>query len=171
MPGQENIRLHKVWNVPGTLNIQSGGALNIQTGASVTKDGVDMTEQIGFVKYKRVTIAQVNAGNELLPALVGKAYRITGLMIRAIGGAAAAVTSVDIQDGAGTPVVVAVYSQAQLTEGTILTENTTGAAMGAGFLVGTTVSKAVNIIKNGSDVTTATHFDVVVQYQVVADQS
>jgi hypothetical protein len=167
MPGQENIRLHKVWNVPGTLNIQSGGALNIQTGATVTRDGVDLTEQMALVKYKRVTIAEVNAGEELLPALVGKAYRITGLLISAIGGAAAAVTSVDIQDGAGSPVVVAVYTQAQLTENTILTENTAGAAMGAGFLVGTTVSKAVNIIKNGSDITTATHFDVVVEYQVI----
>jgi hypothetical protein len=168
----------------GTLNVVSGGTADVASGGTLTvagaqtvsgsidltgtvsKDGTDLTSQLHFTKYDRVTIAEVNAGHELLPAIATRQYRITGVKIRAIGGAAGSVTSVDIQDDNGTPVVVAAFAQANLTENTILLENSTGATMGAGYMLGTTAGKAIDIIKNGADVDTATHFDVVLEYQI-----
>jgi hypothetical protein len=68
-------------------------------------------------KRVRVTLAQINAGYELLPALAGYAYRLINWSLIAVGGAAATATSVDLigtQGGVAVrPVVTAVSALAQ----------------------------------------------------------
>src|SRR5690348_13777162 len=49
-----------------------------------------------YNKRVRSTAAEVNAGNTLLPAVPGFAYRIVDFTMIAIGGSAATATSVDI---------------------------------------------------------------------------
>lgn len=70
-------------------------------------------------KRVRVTLAQINAGFELLPAIAGYAYRLIDWSLIAIGGAAATATSVDLigtQGGAAVrPVVTAVSALAENT--------------------------------------------------------
>lgn len=120
---------------------------------------------------KRFTIAQVNAGADIVSAVPGMAYRLTDFTMIAVGGAAATATSVDIigTRSAATvrPFVVAVSA---LTEDTLVkpnTANVTALAAGASY---TALDKntAVTIGKQsgGSELATATHIDVILSYAI-----
>lgn len=120
-------------------------------------------------KRTRFTIAQVNAGATIVPAVTGKAIRVVGAKVIAIGGAAGAVTTVDIIGTQTTAAKLVAFAQANLTRSTVLTDGGTGATVladGASY-VANDVSTAVTIGKTGSDVTTATHIDVILQYVLV----
>ena len=75
----------------------------------------------------RVTVAEINAGHELLPAIAGRTYRIIDFIVIAYGGAVGATTTVDIlgTQAAGS-VKLATFGQAQLTQSAVLTVDTTG---------------------------------------------
>ena len=111
----------------------------------------------------RFTIAQVNAGTTLLAAIPGHKYRMVGCEAIAIGGAAGAVTTVDVlatQSGSAAKLVA--FAQASLTRSAVLKAGGTGAAVladGASF-VACDENKAITVGKTGSTATTATHIDV-----------
>lgn len=111
-----------------------------------------------------VTLAQINAGKELIPARAGNAIQIINFTVKSTG-AWAALTSILIQDTADTPVVVATLAQAQLTDGAILIPGATGVTLGAGFYGTLTRGKALKAIKSGSDGTTATNVIIQVTYK------
>lgn len=116
---------------------------------------------------QRFTIAQINAGATILPAVAGVQYRLADASMIAIGGAAAAATTVDILATQGTASVKLLASAvAGLTQNTLLRAGATNAAILAGGLsfVANDVNTAVTIGKTGSDVTTATHVDVLLTY-------
>src|SRR5262245_36960581 len=78
----------------------------------------------------RVAIADVNAGLTLLPALVGKKYRLLDARVIAIGGAVTAATTVDILATQSTASVKLVsFAIAQLTQSTLLYPGITGATV------------------------------------------
>jgi len=178
--GVQNVESGGVLNVVsgGVAAVAVGGALNVAGQETVSgdldltgtlsKDGVDVTENLSFTFCQRLTVAEINAGFAALPAVAGKAYRVTGVKMRAIGGAVGSVTSINIQDGDGTPVIVASFAQANLTQNTILNDTDTGVTPGAGYLGTTTVNTVLNVIKIDTDIDTATHVDVVIEYQVIA---
>jgi hypothetical protein len=117
----------------------------------------------------RVTLAQVNAGATLLAAITGFKYRLVNATIIAIGGAAAAGTTVDILGTqAASSVKLVAFAQASLTQSAKLTAGGSGATVladGASF-VANDVSTAITIGKTGSAFTTATAFDVELSYTV-----
>ncbi len=117
----------------------------------------------------RATIAQVNAGLTLLPAVAGSKYRLHDAVAIAIGGAAAAVTTVDIlATQSASSVKLVAFAQASLTRSAVLRAGGSGATVladGASF-VQNDVNTAITIGKTGSDVTTATHIDVLLTYSV-----
>ncbi len=122
-------------------------------------------------KRLRATIAEVNAGVELLPALPGYKYRMVDVQAISVGGAAAAVTTVDVlgtQSASG--VKLAAFAQAQLTQNTVLRPGITGCAVLAGgaSFVACDANTAVTIGKTGDPVTTATHIDVQFSYVLEA---
>lgn len=122
------------------------------------------------VKRVRVAIADVNAGLELLPALPGYKYRLVRATAISVGGAAAAVTTVDILATQTTSVKLVAFAQASLTQSAVLTSGGSGAAVladGASF-VANDANTAITIGKTGSAVTTATHIDVDLLYTVEA---
>jgi len=112
----------------------------------------------------RVTIAQVNAGATLVAGVAGMTLRLIDAFIISIGGAAAAVTTVDIASTQSSSAVKLVAcAQAALTEAGLLRAGASGAAVlaaGVSF-VANDAGAAITIGKTGSAVTTATHFDVV----------
>jgi hypothetical protein len=122
-------------------------------------------------KRVRATIAQVNAGLELLPALNGYAYRLIDVLAISVGGAAAAVTTVDVLATQATAAVkLAAFAQASLTQSTVLrpgVSGTTVLADGASF-VANDAGTAITVGKTGSAVTTATHIDLILTYAVEA---
>ena len=127
--------------------------------------------KVGDVQSQRfrVAIADVNAGYTLLAAIAGFKYRLVDAFIIAVGGAAAAVTTVDIlatQSSSSAKLVA--FGQAQLTQSTLLRAGASGATILADWasFVANDANTAVTIGKTGSSVTTATHFDVVLNYAI-----
>lgn len=150
---QDNVTINS-----GTATLQTLAV----TGTAFITDSV-------LSKRTRFTIAQVNAGATIVPAVTGKAIRMVGAKVIAIGGAAGAVTTVDILGTQTTAAKLVAFAQANLTQSTVLTDNGTGATVladGASY-VANDVSTAVTIGRTGSNVTTATHIDVILQYVLV----
>lgn len=116
----------------------------------------------------RATIAQVNAGLELLPALAGKSYRLVDAGAIAVGGAVGATTTVDLLGDLGGSRKLVAWAQASLTQSTLLRAGGAGAAIladGASFTAND-ANTAIRVGKTGADLTTATHVDFQVLYTV-----
>jgi hypothetical protein len=123
-------------------------------------------------KRVRVTLAQINAGFELLPALAGYAYRLIDWSLTAIGGAAATATSVDLigtqAAAAARPVVTAVSALARSAiigrghaNSVVLADGASQAPLDANtaLTIGTQAAGAGNLA-------TCTHIDVNLTYAV-----
>lgn len=118
----------------------------------------------------RNTVAEVNAGATLLPAISGFQYRIVDMALIAIGGAAATATSVDIRATQSTSVVnILAAAVAGLTQNTLLRAGAANAAILAGGVsfVANDANTAVTINRTGSNVATATHIDSLISYVLV----
>lgn len=145
--------------------IASGGVLECQDGSI----------PLGVLLNKRVraTTAEVNAGLELMPALSGYKYRLVDVTMIAIGGNAATATSVDIittqAASAVRPIVAAV---AALTRSAVVkpnSANVTVLADGASFVANdANTSVSVGKQSGGSNLATATHIDVILDYVIEA---
>jgi hypothetical protein len=120
----------------------------------------------------RVTTAQVNAGLTLLTALAGQKYRLVDLSLIAIGGNAGAATGVMVRGTQSAAVVKLMDAKvAGLTRSNLLrigaATNGVILADGASF-VANDANTAITIIKDGDDLTTATHIDVLLSYTIEA---
>jgi hypothetical protein len=130
-------------------------------------DNLSVTDRsVVFNIRQRFTIAQVNAGATLVAAVSGKSIRMVGCKAIAVGGAAGAVTTVDILGTSTTSRKLVAFAQANLTQSTVLADGGTGGTVladGASYTAND-VNTAVTIGKTGSNVTTATHIDVIFVY-------
>lgn len=118
---------------------------------------------------QRFTIAQVNAGATILPAISGQKYRMVDVIGIAVGGSAAAVTTVDILGTQATASAkLAAFAQASMTRSTALRPGVSGTTVLADGASHTAcdIGTAITINKTGSDVTTATHVDVILSYVI-----
>jgi hypothetical protein len=117
----------------------------------------------------RFTIAQINAGATILPAIAGHKYRFVNCAAIAYGGAVGATTTVDVggtQGAAGVKLVA--YAQASLTQSAVLKDGGSGAAVladGASY-VSNDANTAVTIGKTGSSLTVATGVDIILGYVI-----
>ncbi len=137
------------------------------TTGSVRLNGFSLSGRT-FNLRKRFTVAQVNAGATLLPAIPGAKYRMCNANAISVGGAAAAVTTVDILGTLSTSRKLVAYAQASLTQSTVLKDGGTGAAVladGASYTAND-AGAAVTVGITGSAITTATHIDVQMTYAV-----
>jgi hypothetical protein len=121
--------------------------------------------------YRRLTIAEINAGATLLAALTGFRYRLVDVTLIAIGGNAATATAVVINaTQAGSAVALITAAVAALTRSAVVkpnSANVTVLADGASLLVNDH-STAIAIAKTGSALATATHVDVILSYTIEA---
>jgi hypothetical protein len=117
----------------------------------------------------RFSAAQINAGATVLAAIPGYKYRLIDAAMIAIGGNAATVTSVDLTATLSTSRVLFSALVAGLTRSTLLRAGaaTNGVILadGASFTAND-ANTAVTIIKNGADLATATHIDLLLTYTV-----
>lgn len=112
----------------------------------------------------RVAIADIIAGLTLLPAVAGYKYRLVGCKAIAVGGAAGAVTTVDVKGTQSASVVKLVaFAQANLTQSTVLSAGGTGAAVlaDAASYAACDANTALTIGQTGSNITTATSVDII----------
>jgi hypothetical protein len=115
----------------------------------------------------RVTVAQINAGLTLLPAVPGFAYRLIDVSLIAIGGAVTGATDVRILGTrAAGSVALLVAAVAALTQSALLRAGAANAVIladGASFTP-LDANTAVTIGKTGGSAATATHVDVALTY-------
>ena len=119
-------------------------------------------------KRQRNTVAEVNAGVSLLPALSGFKYRMVDASLTGIGGAVGAVTTVDIIGTQSSAVKLLAGAQANLTQNTLIRAGATGGAVlaaGASF-VANDANTAITIGITGSSITVATHIHTVFSYVI-----
>lgn len=115
----------------------------------------------------RFTIAEVNAGATLLEAIPGYRYRMVNGAMIAVGGAAAAHTTIDIVGTASSSTrKLVAFAVAQTAENTLLQPGVTGAAIlaaGASYTAND-ANTAITVGKTGNSITTATHIDIMFDY-------
>jgi hypothetical protein len=115
----------------------------------------------------RFTVAQINTGATLLPAVPGYTYRLTDFTLIAIGGAASGATDVRLLGTrAAGSVALAIAAVAALTQSAIVkpnTANVTVLADGASFTA-LDANTAITVGKTGGSLATATHVDVIANY-------
>ena len=146
---------------------EQGGALSV-IGGELRISGGYISGGAILNKRQRFTIAEINAGATLLPAISGKSYRMIGCKAISVGGAAGAVTTVDINGTLSTSRKLVAFAQANLTQSTVLTDGGTGGAVladGASYTAND-AGTAILVGKTGASVTTATHIDVIFDYVV-----
>jgi len=150
----------------GDNKLNLGGTADI-TG-TLQRHGASVGDALTYTKAIRITLAELNAGYELVAAVTGKSIRVVNYYLRIIGGAATAATDVRIQDDEGTPVVVVTAAVAALTEDIEISGQNTVANVtkGAGWMALLTAGQALDIVKTGATMTTLSHVDVIVQYQI-----
>ena len=107
----------------------------------------------------RLTLAQINAGVTLVPAIADRKLRVVGCRMIAYGGAIGAVTTIDIlgtQGGSGVKLVT--FAQASLTQSTELSAGGAGTTVLADGASRTPcdVGTGITLGKTGSNATTAT---------------
>jgi hypothetical protein len=145
--------------------VASGGEIQIESGGLIT----DQVNPLVHNLRTRLTIAQINAGATLLAAIAGKSYRITSCHAIAYGGAAGAVTTVDVKGTQSASVVKLVaFAQASLTQSTVLKMGGSGATVladGASYTA-CDVNTAITVAITGSNVTTATGIDFILGYTI-----
>lgn len=114
----------------------------------------------------RFTIAQVNAGATLVAAAAGIRYRLVNVAMIAIGGAAAAHTTIDVLGTVSTGRKLVAFAVAQTAQNAYLQPGVTGAAVLAGgeSFTANDVNTAITVGVTGSPITTATHVDVIMSY-------
>lgn len=155
--------------VAATGTICLGTALEAATANNDIIEILPVNVDLSMVRCqrRRNTIAEINAGVTLLPAVPGLRYRIVDASFIAIGGAASGATSVDLAGTqSATGVLLVANAVAGLTQNTLLRAGAANSAILAGGLsyVANDANTAITLAKTGSNVATATHVDTIISY-------
>lgn len=144
-----------------TMVVASGGKIDVEDGGFVFDPASIRNVRV------RATAAQVNAtgGLAVVAGITGKKIRMVDCKIIAIGGNASGATGVQLKSGT---VVLIDAKVAGLTQSTVARAGATNInvlADGASF-VAQAEGAGVVVIKDGSDLATATHVDVIFDYVI-----
>jgi hypothetical protein len=120
----------------------------------------------------RVTLAQINAGHIILPAISGFKYRMQDMALIAVGGTTAGITGILIRGTQAASVVKLMDGKlAGLARSVLLRAGTATNGLiladGASFEA-CDANTAIDVIKDGNDLSGATHIDVLLTYTVEA---
>ena len=145
----------------GTSSVQIG---NVTTPFSVDSTGAALNTV--YSVESNVTIANINAGTVLVPAVTGRTLKVTHVLLRAIGGAVGTCTAVVVEDTTGSPVASITANIAQLTQNTVVTESTASVVIGTFGVTSLTANQGLQVAKTGGTCDTATSVWVVVFYKI-----
>lgn len=151
-----------------TANYAEQGGAKWVVGGELSVSGGYISGGAILNKRQRFTIAEINAGATLLPAISGKSYRMVACKAISVGGAAGAVTTVDVTGTVSTSRKLVAFAQANLTQSTVLFDGGTGGTVladGASYTAND-AGTAILVGKTGSNVTTATHIDINFSYVI-----
>lgn len=109
------------------------------------------------------TLAQINAGQTLIPGVAGKAITVTNFA-RRVSGAFATGTSVDLQSSNATPVKVTSTAEAGLTNGAIIVPGSANNTLGAGYAAALGIGDGLVIANVGTAQTGGTSITDTISY-------
>jgi hypothetical protein len=160
-PKGEEVALQATPAEINALHGQGCEAADFAKLAGITKDVYHLNNAVQY-KTARYTLAQVNAGQLLVDPGEDGQWCVLDMKLRAIGGAFAACTSIDITEETSGDIVFSAPVAALLQDAwvTISTANVVSTKLGQWGTVGKKLSLAVV----GDAATTATHLDVVFTY-------
>lgn len=118
---------------------------------------------------QRFTIAEINTGATLLPAVANRRYRIVDCSMISIGGAASGATTVDLRGTQSASVVNLVANAvAGLTQNALLRAGAANSAILAGGVsfASCDVNTPITVSRTGSALATSTHIDVIVLFEI-----
>jgi hypothetical protein len=115
----------------------------------------------------QLTLAEVNAGKVVVPAVVKRAYTVVDCWLRAIGGAAANNTSVDVQDSVSAT-KVAVFTRAGLTENALARAGVAVTSVATNLNTSLGRGEGIRILNVGTACDTMVSLDYVILYKVEA---
>lgn len=110
------------------------------------------------------TLAQINAGLEVIAAIAGKQITVTNFIERVLGNFATG-TSVALQSDT-TSVVVETTAEAGLTTGAVLVPGSANVTLGAGFGAALPVGEGLKLVNNGANQTVGTSITFTIEYVV-----
>lgn len=111
-----------------------------------------------------VSLAELNAGKTILAGVTSRSVMVTDFNVRCVG-AFGDLTAAVLQS-ITTDVPVATLAQAQMGDGAILFKGAAGVTLGAGFLAVLPAGEGLELVKTGSDATTATNLLISVTYML-----
>lgn len=123
-------------------------------------------ESICFDKVITVTLAEINAGLEVIEAIEGKQIKVVDFSMLAVGSLAGS-TSVDLEEGSALHTKVATVLTAALSDGAFVKPNTANVTLGAGFMAPLVAGEPLKIVNEGGAGTTLTSIKLVIKYQVI----
>lgn len=123
-------------------------------------------ESLCFERVITCSLAEINAGVELVPAVTGKQIKVVDFAALANGSLAAS-TSVDIEEDSSSHTKIGVILTAALANGYYAKPDSANVSRGAGFMALLTASQAVRAVNVGNTGTTLTSIQFVIQYQVI----
>jgi hypothetical protein len=125
-----------------------------------------------FSHRERVTVANINAGYTLLPAIPGYKYRLVHAKMIAIGGAASGATDVRILGTrAAASVALMTVAVASLTQNAINDIATATDLDGGLSFTELDNETAVTVGKTGGTLATSTDVDFIVEYTLIQSRS
>jgi predicted RecA/RadA family phage recombinase len=149
----------------GTIAAAAAGA---DATCNVRLHGLSLAGRVMTLR-KRCTIAQVNAGVSLLPALPGLKYRMHDAQAIAVGGAVTSVTTIDIlATAAAASRKLVAFGQAAMTQSTVVRAGSAGGVVladGASYTQND-VNTAVTANITGAAITVATNIDFELTYTI-----
>lgn len=95
------------------------------------------------------TLAELNAGKVLIPAVAGKSINVTNYTARVVGAFTTG-TNIILESTNGAPVVVSTIAEAALTSGAVNLPSTANNALGAGFATALGVGDGLKVVSTGT---------------------
>lgn len=122
---------------------------------------------LGGVRTARVvaTLAELNAGKEIIPAVSGRKIRVVNYLAR-VSGAFTTTTSADLQSGT-TGTKVTALAVAGLTNGALLQPTSANTTLGAGFGADLEISENLKLANTGTAAAGGTSITFTVTYAYV----
>ena len=111
------------------------------------------------------TLAEINAGHELLTGVSGKKIHVFNI-IASVSGTFATGTDVRIQDEQGTPVEVCRFEVAGLTDQAIIRAGDSNTLIQIGMVTGITTADGLQVGKTGSNFTGGTSITFSILYSI-----
>jgi len=112
------------------------------------------------------TLAEINAGKVIVPAVAGKQLLITSYIAR-VSGTFATGTAVILQSSNASPVLVTTLAEAGLTNGAVLTVGSANTTLGAGFGIALGAGDSLRVVNSGSAQTGGTNITFTITYDIL----